>query len=68
MIPSASVKASSCTAFEPASLMWYPLMLMGFHLGKCFVQYSVMSVTSLTEGFGGNMHSFCAWNSFRLSF
>ena len=68
MIPSASVNASSCTAFEPASRMWYPLMLMGFHLGKCFVQYSTMSVTSLTEGSGGNMHSFCAWNSFRLSF
>jgi len=67
-IPSASVKASSCTAFEPASRMWYPLMLMGFHFSKCFVQYSVMSVTSLTEGSGGNMHSFCAWNSFRLSF
>ncbi len=48
--------------------MWYPLMLTGFHLGKCLAQYSIMSVVSFTEDFGGNMHNFWAKNSFRLSF
>src|SRR5579883_2418023 len=31
--PSASVKANSCTAVDPASRMWYPLIEIVFHLG-----------------------------------
>jgi hypothetical protein len=37
-IPSAIVKASSWTAVDPASLMWYPLMLIVFHLGTLSAQ------------------------------
>ena len=32
-LPSAMVKASSCSAVAPASCMWYPEMLIEFHLG-----------------------------------
>lgn len=41
---------------------------MGFHLGRFLVQYSTMSITSFTDGFGGNIQSFWAKNSLRRSF
>ena len=67
-MPSASVKASSCAAVEPASRMWYPEMEIVFHCGTSFAQYSIESITSRIEGDGGKMNSFCAMNSFRMSF
>ena len=32
-MPSASVKATSCTGVAPASAMWYPEIEMVFHFG-----------------------------------
>ena len=66
--PSASVNASSCTAVEPASRMWYPLMLIGFHFGSRSVANSTVSVTNRMEGPGGKIYSFWALYSFRMSF
>src|SRR5581483_5476949 len=50
---SANVNASSCTALEPASRMWYPEMLTGYHWGTFFEQYSIMSPIRRIEGLGG---------------
>ena len=66
--PSASVNASSCTALDPASRMWYPLILMGFQRGTCLAANSTVSVTSRIDGLGGKMYSFWAMYSFRISF
>jgi hypothetical protein len=51
--PSASVKASSCTAVAPASCMWYPETEMKLNFGMCWVVYSMMSVTIRVLGSGG---------------
>jgi len=67
-IPSLSVKANSCTAVEPASRIWYPLMLMVFHRGTYFVPNSTVSLISFTEGSGGHIKVFWAMNSFNMSF
>ena len=67
-MPSASVKASSWTAVEPASRMWYPLIEMVFHFGTRAVQNAIRSVMMRSEGAGGKIHSFCAMYSFRMSF
>ena len=48
--------------------MWYPLTEIVFHFGTSFVQNSKMSVISRIDGRGGKMYSFCAMNSFRMSF
>ena len=48
-----NVKANSCAADAPASAMWYPLMLMVFHLGTFSEQYANVSVTSRMDGLGG---------------
>ena len=37
-MPSRSVNASSCSAVEPASRMWYPLTEIVFHFGTSFAQ------------------------------
>src|SRR3954470_6092810 len=41
---------------------------MVFHLGTFFEQKSKTSVISRIDGRGGKMYSFCAMNSFRMSF
>ena len=63
-MPSASVKASSCAAVEPASRMWYPLMEMVFHCGTVSAPNSIVSTTNRMDGSGGKMNSFSAMNSF----
>ena len=65
--PSASVNASSCTAFEPASRMWYPEIEIGCQRGISCAQNSIMSTTSRIDGSGGKIHSFCAMYSLRMS-
>ena len=51
--PFASVNATSCTAVEPASRMWYPLTEMGFHCGVSSALYSIRSVAILSDAAGG---------------
>ena len=51
--PSASVKASSCAAVEPASRMWYPEIEIGWNSGISRAQNSTMSTTSRMDGSGG---------------
>ena len=41
-----NVKANSCTALEPASLIWYPEIEIVFQLGIFSLQYSKISVTN----------------------
>src|SRR4030095_637774 len=53
---------------EPASRMWYPLTEIVFHFGASFEQNPKMSVMSRIDGRGGEMYSFCAMNSLRMSF
>ncbi len=62
------MKASSCSDVAPASRMWYPLTEIVFHFGTSFAQNAKMSVMIRIEGRGGKMYSFCAMNSFRMSF
>ena len=62
------VNASSWTAVEPASRMWYPLIETVFQRGSSRVPYSIVSVTSRSDGSGGNRYSFWATNSLRMSF
>ena len=45
-MPSARVNATSCTAVEPASRMWYPLMEMVLNRGISAAQYANVSVVS----------------------
>src|ERR1700680_1495378 len=52
-MPSRKVKASSCTAVEPASRIWYPEIEIGLKRGTCCVANSMESVTSRMEGRGG---------------
>jgi hypothetical protein len=52
---SARVKATSCTAVEPASRMWYPLMLMLFQRGNSAAQKAKVSVMRRMDGVGGKM-------------
>ena len=49
-------------AFGPpmSAKVGQPLTLTVFHCGMCFVQYSIVSITSLTLGPGGKTYSFCA--------
>ena len=54
-IPFESVNASSCTAVEPASRMWYPEIEIVFQLGIRSAQYANRSVVSRIDGFGGKM-------------
>src|SRR5256885_16510332 len=54
-IPLASVNASSCTAVEPASRMWYPEIEIVFHDGSRSAQYVNRSVVSRIDGLGGKM-------------
>ncbi len=49
----ARVNATSCTAVEPASRMWYPEIEMVFHFGRRSPQYANRSVISRIEGTGG---------------
>ena len=49
----ASVNATSCTAVDPASRMWYPLIDIVFHCGISRSQYAMTSVTMRSEGRGG---------------
>src|SRR5215469_7535841 len=62
--PSRSVKASSWSAVEPASRMWYPEIEIVFQRGTCFAQKENWSVISRIEGRGGKMYSFWAMYSF----
>ena len=43
-------------------------MLTVFHCGTCWVQNSMTSATSRTDGSGGKTNSFWAWNSLSMSF
>ena len=54
-MPLAMVKASSCTAVEPASRMWYPEIEIVFQPGISASQYAKRSVVSRIDGFGGKM-------------
>src|SRR5689334_19709023 len=54
-IPFARVNASSCTAVEPASRMWYPEIEIVFHRGMLSAQYANRSVVILIDGRGGKM-------------
>src|SRR5438445_11357398 len=54
-IPFASVNASSWTAVEPASRMWYPEIEIVFHDGIRSAQYANRSVVSRIDGRGGKM-------------
>ena len=45
--------ATSCTAVEPASRMWYPLTEMGFHCGVSSALNSIRSVAILSDAAGG---------------
>ena len=65
--PSASVKANSCAAVEPASRIWYPDTEIVFQRGISRVQNSIMSRMIRTCGRGGKIHSFCAMYSLRMS-
>ena len=67
-MPSRRVNASSCSAVAPASRMWYPLTEIVFQRGTSRAQNPKMSVMSRIDGRGGKMYSFCAMNSFRMSF
>ena len=49
----ASVNATSWTAVEPASRMWYPLIEIVFHCGSSRWQKAITSVTIRSEGRGG---------------
>src|SRR6516225_10804775 len=62
------VKASSCSAVEPASRMWYPLTEMVLNFGVNLEPNSKVSITSRIDGAGGYMYSFCAMYSLRMSF
>src|SRR5262252_2030434 len=66
--PSYNVKASSCSAVDPASRIWYPLIEMVLNRGVNLEPNSKVSTTSLIEGAGGKMYSFCAMYSLRMSF
>src|ERR1700685_4341357 len=66
-MPSAMVNASSWTAVEPASRIWYPEIDTACQRGTFFAQNSIMSVTILSEGRGGLIHSFCAMDSLNMS-
>src|SRR5712692_4055148 len=48
--------------------MWYPLIETGCQRGTSRAQNSIMSTTILSDGSGGQIHSFCAMNSFSMSF
>ena len=48
--------------------MWYPEIEIVFHFGTSLAQNANWSVTSLIEGRGGKMYSFCAMYSLRMSF
>ena len=52
-MPSASVKATSCTAVAPASRMWYPLTEIVFHFGTSLLANANTSLMSLSDGSGG---------------
>ncbi len=52
-MPLANVKATSCTAVEPASRMWYPEMEMVFQFGRFSAQYAKVSTISRMDGRGG---------------
>ena len=54
-MPLAIVNASSCTAVEPASRMWYPEIEIVFHDGIRSAQYANRSVVSRIDGRGGKM-------------
>ena len=62
------MNASSCSAVEPASRMWYPLTEIVFQRGTSRAQNAKMSVMSRIDGRGGKMYSFWAMNSLRMSF
>ena len=47
------VNATSCTAVQPASLIWYQEMEMVFQFGIFSEQYENMSVINRILGFGG---------------
>ena len=47
------MKATSCTAEQPFSRMWYPEIEIVFHFGTFSWQYSKMSVVSRIVGSGG---------------
>ena len=49
----ASVNATSCTAVEPASRMWYPLIEIVFQFGSSRAHHAKMSVTMRSECRGG---------------
>jgi hypothetical protein len=52
-MPSRRVNASSCSAVEPASRMWYPLTETVFHRGTSFAQNVKTSVMSRIDSRGG---------------
>ena len=49
----AKVNATSCTAVDPASRMWYPLIEIMFQLGSSRSQNAKMSVTMRSDARGG---------------
>src|SRR6187551_1577733 len=63
-----SVNASSWSAVDPASRMWYPETEIVFHFGTWSAQNAIMSVMMRIDGSGGKIHSFWAMYSFRMSF
>src|SRR6185312_3730722 len=54
-MPFAIVNASSWTAVEPASRMWYPEIEIVFHDGMRSAQYAKRSVVRRIDGRGGKM-------------
>ena len=62
------MNASSWSAVDPASRMWYPEIDTVFQRGTCCAQNANWSVTSRMDGRGGKMYSFWAMYSLRMSF
>ena len=54
-MPFARVNATSCTAVEPASRMWYPEIEIVFQFGSSALQYANVSTVSRIDWAGGKM-------------
>ena len=53
---------------DPASLIWYPDIDIGFHLGVCVFANSNKSITKRIDGSGGKIYVPRAIYSFNISF
>ena len=66
-MPFESVNPTSWAAVEPASLMWYPDMLIVFHSGTFSEQNAKISVIIRHDGSGGKIYVPLAMYSFSIS-